>query len=335
MKKKVTLFAATLLSASIFICGNVNANERTGREIREILGELTQELNVAQQKVAKIEEERLSKKNATAKDLLPQRAKALKDLEKLSDKYHGEKSPVQRKALSRQIESKIMKTSELGTDFVESMKDDLVFQDRELAVIQETLSGVILKMEKLSALTGKSNKGISAKNARLRARKSLHNLARMVEVFATKHHNNQQWGAIRQTIMLQDKLLRHNSLTHNKVQQMLKNQQKLYEQVLAQVVVARRGLQAERQTLIQITIGDLAKFILRKTANLHLGTQSVLQIGKVAFQDSLSRQRELEKYMSQDQDIGLSPAHGGSVTTQTASTDAPNGYENYLNGTIN
>ncbi len=334
MKKKITLLAATLLSANIFICGNVSANERTGREIREVLGDLTQELNVAQQKVAKIEEERLSKKNANAKNLLPQRAKALKDLEKLSDKYHGEKSPELRKELSRQIESKILKTSELGTDFVESMKNDLIYQDKELAIIQETLSGVILKMEKLSTLTGKNNKGISAKNARLRARKSLHNLAKMVEVFATKHRNNQQWGAIRQTIILQDKLLRYNSLAHNKVQQMLKNQQKLYEQVLAQVVVARRGLQAERQTLVQITIGDLAKFILRKTANLHLGSQSVLKIGKVAFQDSLSRQRKLEKYMNQDQDIGLTLTSGGDVAAQTA-TDAPAGYEDYLNSAIN
>ena len=333
MKKKITLALAALTAVNTFFCGSAFADEKTGREIREVLGDLTQELNVAQEKVAKIEEERLTQKNASAKNLLPQRAKALKDLEKLSDKYHGAKSPEVRKELSKQIESKIMKTSELGTDFVESIKNDLVFQDKQLAVIQETLSGVILKMDKLGKLTKKNNKGISTKTAKLRARKSLHNLAKMVEVFATKHHNTQQWGAIRQTIMLQDKLLRNNSLANSKIQLMLENQQKLYEQVLAQVIVARGGLRAEKQTLLQITIGDLAKFILRKTANLHLGNQSVLKIGKVAFQDSIDRQRKLESYMSQDQDIGLSMSDG--VSTQTASSDAPVDYQNYLNSTIN
>ena len=335
MKKKITLVTAALISASIFICGNTRADEKTGREIKEVLGDLTQELNVAQQKVAKIEEERLSKKNADLKNLLPERAKALKDLEKLSDKYRDEETPEKRKELSKQIENKIMKTSELGTDFVESMKNDLVYQDKELAIIQETLSGVILKMEKLAALTSKNGKSVSTESARLGARRSLQNLARMVEVFATQHHNNQQWGSIRQTIMLQDKLLRQSSVANNKVQQMLDNQRQIYEQVLSQVVIARRGLQAEKQTLAQITIGDLAKFILRKTANLNLGNQSVLKIGKIAFQDSVARQQELEKYISQDQDIGLSPASGGSVATRTAYTDVPMDYENYLNSTIN
>ncbi|MBU8902624.1 MAG: hypothetical protein KOO69_07780 [Victivallales bacterium] len=333
MKKNITLALIALTTVNTFFCGTALADEKTGREIREVLGDLTQELNIAQEKVAKIEEERLTQKNTTAKDLLPKRAKALKDLEKLSDKYHGANSPTVRKELSKEIESKILKTSELGTDFVESIKNDLVYQDKQLNVIQETLSGVILKMDKLSALTQKNNKGISTQAAKLRARKSLHSLAKMVEVFAAKHHNTQQWGAVRQTIMLQDKLLRNNSLAQNRIQLMLENQQKLYEQVLAQVIVARGGLKAERQTLLQITIGDLAKFILRKTANLHLGNQSVLKIGKVAFQDSLDRQRKLESYMSQDQDIGLSMSDG--ISNQTASTDAPVDYQTYLNSTIN
>jgi hypothetical protein len=333
MKKKITLALVALTAVNTFFCGTALADERTGREIREVLGDLTQELNVAQEKVAKIEEARINQKNTTEKDLLPKRARALKDLEKLSDKYHGADSPDKRKELSKQIESKILKTSELGTDFVESIKNDLIFQDKQLSVIQETLSGVILKMDKLAKLTKKNNKGVSTKTAKLRARKSLHNLAKMVEVFATKHHNTQQWGAIRQTIMLQDKLLQNNSLAHNKIQLMLDNQQKLYEQVLAQVIIARGGLKSERQTLLQITIGDLAKFILRKTANLHLGNQSVLKIGKVAFQDSLDRQRKLENYMSQDQDIGLSV--NGDISNQTASTDAPVDYQKYLNNNIN
>lgn len=332
MKRKVTLALAALTAVNTFFCGTTFADEKTGREIKEVLGDLTQELNVAQEKVAKIEQARLAQKKSTAKNLLPERAQALKDLEKLSDKYHDAEAPEVRKELSKQIESKIMKTSELGTDFVESIKNDLVYQDKQLEVIQETLSGVILKMDKLALLTQKNNQGISTKDAKVRARKSLQNLAKMVEVFATKHHDAQQWGAIRQTIMLQDKLLQNNSLAHNKIQLMLENQQKLYEQVLAQVIVARKGLQAEKQTLLQITIGDLAKFILRKTANLHLGDQSVLKIGKVAFQDSLERQRKLESYMSQDQDIGLTMSDG--VSSQTAATDVSKDYQSYLSSTI-
>lgn len=334
MKKNLTLLTAAMLGASALFCGDVVADERTGREIKEVLGDLTQELNVAQKKVAKIEEERISKKNATVKNLLPQRAKALKELEKLSEKYHYEKDPAKKKELSKQVESKIMKTSELGTDFVESIKNDLVYQDKQLQVIQETLSGVILKMEKLAKLTKGKGDAASSATAKLKARKSLHNLAKMVEVFATKHRNNHQWGSIRQTIMLQDKLLRHNSLAHNKIQYMLKNQKKLYEQVLAQVVVARRGLSAEKQTLVQITIGDLAKFILRKTANLHLGNESVLKIGKLAFKGSFERHKKLETYMKQDSDIGLSMT-GDAEEIKSASTDAPAGYDEYLESTIN
>lgn len=122
MKKKITLALAALTAVNTFFCGTAFADEKTGREIREVLGDLTQELNVAQEKVAKIEEQRLTQKNANAKDLLPQRAKALKDLEKLSDKYHSAKSPDTRKELSKQIESKILKTSELGTILLSQSK---------------------------------------------------------------------------------------------------------------------------------------------------------------------------------------------------------------------
>ncbi|MDD5597530.1 MAG: hypothetical protein PHV82_06275 [Victivallaceae bacterium] len=335
MKKKIILAAAVLTAVNVFFPAAIRADEKTGREIKEVLGDLTEELNAAQQKVAKIEEERISYKNAAAQNLLPERAQALKDLEKLSNRYHEEKSPEERTKLAKQVESKILKTSELGTDFVETMKNDLLYQDKQLAVIQEPLSGVILKMEKLAVLTAKNDKGLSALDAKLRARQSLQNLAKMVEVLAKKHNNSQQWGSVRNTIMLQDKLLRYNSLAHGKIELMLENQKKLYEQVLSQVIVARSGLKAERQTLLQITISDLAKFILRKTANLHLGSQSVLQIGKIAFQDSVARQQKLESYMNQDQDIGLTINSGEDVSSQTASSDVSAEYEKYLNSSIN
>jgi hypothetical protein len=330
---KVVIVLFVVAMVNIFCCHSLRAAEKTGRQIKEVLGDLTRELNTAQQKVAKIEEERLAKKHSVSKELLPNRAKALKELERLSERYHEEDNPEIKKTMSKEIESKILKTSELGTDFVESIKNDLVYQDKQLAVIQETLSGVILKMNKLAVLTAKSQKGISPKAAKLKARKSLHNLARMVEVFAVNHRNKQQWGAIRHTILLQDRLLRHNSLANSKIQEMLDNQQKLYEQVLAQVIVARQGLQAEKRTLVQITIGDLAKFILRKTANLHLGNQSVLKIGKIAFQDSFKRQQQLERYMGQDQDIGLTMSTNEDAGT--AAAEAPVNYQEYLESTIN
>jgi hypothetical protein len=335
MKRKIILAAAVLTAINVFLPVSAKADEKTGLEIKEVLGDLTEELNAAQAKVAKIEEERVSHKNAAAKNLLPERAKALKDLEKLSNQYQAEKVPEKRTELAKQIEGKILKTSELGTDFVESMKNDLVYQDKQLSVIQETLSGVILKMEKLETLTAKNDKGVSAQDAKLRARQSLHNLAQMVEVLAKKHSNSQQWGSIRSTIMLQDKLLRYNSLAQGKVQDMLATQKKLYEQVLAQVIVARGGLKAERQTLVQITVSDLAKFILRKTANLHLGNQSVLQIGKVAFQDSVERQEKIASYMNQDQDIGLTVNGGEDVSSHSGSADVSAEYEKYLNNSIN
>ncbi|MDD5729035.1 MAG: hypothetical protein PHV59_10780 [Victivallales bacterium] len=333
MKVKTVIALTVLAMLNIFYGYGLRADEKTGREIKEVLGDLTRELNTAREKVATIEQERQAKQESVRKNLLPERAKALKELEALSARYQEAGVPEVKTQLAKEIESKILKTSELGTDFVESMKNDLMYQDKQLAIIQETLSGVILKMDKLAGLTAKNGNNISDEGVRLRARKSLQNLARMVEVFAARHRNKQQWGAIRHTILLQDRLLRHKSLENDKIQLMLNNQQKLYEQVLAQVIVARQGLQAEKQTLLQITVGDLAKFILRKTANLHLGNQSILKIGKIAFQDSLQRQRQLENYMNQDQDIGLTLDSGENV--QAASAEVPANYQKYLEHTIN
>jgi len=69
MKRKITLTLAALTAVNVFFCGTVSADEKTGREIKEVLGDLTQELNVAQEKVAKIEKARLAQKNANAKTM--------------------------------------------------------------------------------------------------------------------------------------------------------------------------------------------------------------------------------------------------------------------------
>ena len=115
---------------------------------------------------------------------------------------------------------------------------------------------------------------------------------------------------------------------------MLDAQKKLYEQVLAQVTIARRGLQGEREILAQVGLGEVAKSMLRKAAGLLMGNQSINQIGEVAFMKSEQRQQQIMNFLEQDQDGGAYTGTTASENTAKTAIDYPSGYKEYLNSTV-
>jgi hypothetical protein len=334
MKKRYKMKFIACCVAGICMAAAVQADEKTGREFSELVKEMNQELSSAKIKVERIEEARLANKKAAPEKVLPARAEALKKLEKLSRELDRAKDPAVKKEVAAQVETQVLKVAELSTDFLESMKNDVVSQDKQLEVIEESLSEVIMKMGKLKKLAaGNGKNGESPELVRYRARKSLRSLAETVEIFAARHRNAQQWGQVRQTIMLQDAILRRSTIATDKIQKLLEVQQKLYEQVLAQVTIARRGLQTEKEILAQVGLGEIAKSMLRKAAGLLLGNQSITQVGEAAFVKSEIRQQQVLSFLEQDQDAGIYSVASGS-NSSSASAGYPSGYKEYLSKNI-
>ncbi len=328
--KSGMILAVSAGCAVCFLTADLRADERTGREFSELVKELNNDLSTAKQKVEQIEEERLSQKKAAPKKILPERAVALKKLESLSREFDKAKNPEVKKEISTQIEGQVKTVTRLSTDFLESMKNDLVTQDKQLEIIEESLSDVIMKMGKLQRIAAQDTNGVSPELAKYRARKSLHNLAQMVELFASKHRNAQQWNSVRRTIMLQDAVLKRSTVATDKIQKLLDTQKKLYEQVLAQVTIARRGIESEKKILAQVGLGEIAKSMLRKAAGLLLGNQSITQLGETAFIKSEQRQQQVLDFLEQDQGNGVYGRDSLGESVETSSSALPENYRNYL-----
>ncbi len=322
--------ALAVVAVASGLASEVRADEKTGREFRELVNSVNQNLSTAKDKIKAIELRRESQRKANPVKVLPARAAALRELEKLSKQFDQAKLPEEKEALSNQIENQVLKVTELGTDFLESMKNDLISQDTQLEIVEESLSDVVMKMGKLQNLAQKSESGASPELENFQARKSLYNLAQTVELFAGKHRDAQQWEAIRRTIMLQDAILRRSNLATDKIQELLSAQKKLYEQVLAQVVIARRSLQGEKEILAQVGLGEIAKSMLRKAAGLLLGNQSITQLGEVAFLKSEERQQQVLNFLEQDQDSGLYNGLNSGKSSPDTVGGFPSGYKAYL-----
>ncbi|HJO94722.1 MAG TPA: hypothetical protein QF753_15090 [Victivallales bacterium] len=328
------LICVTVLFSFISASG-VYADEKTGREFNELIKEMNNELSTAKQKVEKIEKQRLAQKKVNPDKVLPERSKALGELEELKGEMDKEKNPTERKVLERQMNDKVIEVSQLSTDFIESMKNDLQSQDQQLEVVESSLSDVVIKMNKLKGIVNGYHNGTNSEAARLTARKNLHKLAQMVEIFAEKHKNAQQWTHVRRTIMLQDRILRKGSMATDTIQNMLNDQQRIYEQVLAQVSIARRALQSEKEILAQVALGEIAKSMLRKAAGLLVGNESIAQIGESAFVESEQRQQQIMNFLEQDQDEGIYTGINMNTGNNISGNYHPDGYEEYLNNGIN
>ena len=333
--KKTNLRSITIIVffITLFAGYSTMADEKTGREFNELINELNNELSTAKEKVEKIEEKRIEQQKNEPGNILPERAKALKELEINTREMDRAKTPEMKKEYAGKVEEQVLKVSELSTDFIETMKNDLTAQSEQLQVIEDSLSHVIMKMDKLKTLAKKNLGGENSEVVKVRARKSLQNLAKMVELFANKHKNAQQWQHVRKTIMLQDKILRRGTAATDTIQDMLDNQQKIYEQVLAQVSIAGRALESEKEILAQVSLGEVAKTMLRKASGLLLGNNNITQIGEAAFIQSEQRQQSIMDFLEQDRDQGFYTGIDSTVTS-SGSSSIPDGYSDYLNESI-
>ena len=335
-KKEKNKIACVIVVLGMFLSVGVKADEKTGREFNELIKEMNDELSTAKEKVEKIEEQRVAQSNVNPAEVIPERAKALSELEKYKKEMDKELNPVRKKELEKKVENKVLQVSKLSADFIETMKNDLQSQDQQLEIIEESISDVILKMDKLRGLVRKNLNGSSPEEAKLKARKSLHSLAQMVEVLATKHKNARQWTHIRRTIMLQDRILQKGAFSTSAIQKMLTAQQNVYEQVLAQVSVARRAISSEKDILTQVALGEVAKSMLRKAASLLVGNESIARVGETAFVQSEVRQQHIMSFLEQDQSKGVYTGIDMNISSGNSSSSLPDGYQDYIkNGITN
>ena len=324
-----TITAAALAVVSVVTM----AEERTGREFNELVRELNKELSEAKVKVRAIEAEHQAKSPKTEKKLLPERETAMRELSELSHDLKEARTDAEKQAAEQKVQDQILHVAELSTDFLERQKNELVNQDKQLAVMEDALSNVILKLDKLAAIAGQeadTADGKTEEERRVAARRELQGMARMVEMFAKKNPNSRHWRSVRQTIMLHDAVLRGNGQNGRKLQDILGAQKQMYEQTHAQIILARKAIAEERGLLGRIALGEVARSTLRKAANLLLGNHSVQDIGKAALDQSTDRQAQLFKFLAQDREV--------DTTMNPASAEfdrgTPEGYADFLNEDI-
>ena len=235
-----TITAAALAVVSVVTM----AEERTGREFNELVRELNKELSEAKVKVRAIEAEHQAKSPKTEKKLLPERETAMRELSELSHDLKEARTDAEKQAAEQKVQDQILHVAELSTDFLERQKNELVNQDKQLAVMEDALSNVILKLDKLAAIAGQeadTADGKTEEERRVAARRELQGMARMVEMFAKKNPNSRHWRSVRQTIMLHDAVLRGNGQNGRKLQDILGAQKQMYEQTHAQIILARKA----------------------------------------------------------------------------------------------
>lgn len=323
--KRIIIFilAASALAA---VTTTINADERTGRELGMLVKELDQELAEARSKVEVLEKQRVENMKGVPADILPKRGEALRELENLTNDFDDEKNPQDKRVLADQIEKKVLEIAGHSADFLENQKNSLVNQDQQLEVIEETMSTIIRKMNRLEALTANGKNGTDGEEMRAKARKSLRNVAKMVEMLAARDGKSQRWRSVRQTIALQNKLLKRTLASGDKIQQMLKSQKQVYEQVLAQISIARQQIAIERDVLGQVALGEVARSLLRRAAGLLLGNHSIQDIGRMAVLKSEERQQDLLAFMEQDEING--DVYSG--LDDESYDDYPDGYQDFL-----
>ncbi len=310
------------------------ADEQTGREFSELVRELNKELADAKAKVRVLEEKHQANVKTDALEVLPERQKALKDLQGLTQQLKKAPNDRTKKDLEGKVQDQVIRVAELSADFLENHKDELVNQDKQLEVIENALGKVILKLDRLKTLAEKSGEETTKEDIRRQktaARRELQGMARMVEVLAKNNPKSQHWNSVRQTILLQDAVLQRGVTDSSRLQDMLEVQKQVYEQTHTQIVLARRGIAEERKLVAQVALGEVARSMLRKAAGLLLGSHQVENIGEATLAKVDLRKKSLLQFLDQDQGVDQSFDVSGSI----GNNDAPSGYEDYLKKDIN
>lgn len=295
----------TLCSGWLLLALTGQAAERTGREINELVRELNRDLAEAKTKVEQMEQERLARGSEASEEVLPDRAEALGKLEEATSDLDAAEDPEAKKALAAEVESRVLEVAKLSADFLEAEKLDLVSEDEQLAVIEEALANAVAKMGKLHALARAAGGALTREQqlaAQRQSRRDLQKVAKMVELLAPATGDSKRWHSVRQTIALQSALLRRAAVDQTPVHRMLAEQQRVYEQALAQIVLARQGIAKDRSLLAQVALGEVARSLVRRAASLLLGTSGVRNIGAAALAKAERRQQNLLAFLEQDRE---------------------------------
>ncbi len=325
---------ATIMATGIALAGMTGfADEKTGREFSELVRDMNKELAAAKVQVRKIDEAHRNRYPTKPKAILPKRKTSLEALRKLSKDLAETEDVAKRKALENQVQDQVIKVAEISADFLEYNKDELINQDKQMAIMENALANVILKLDRMTALTASTNAKDKDqfKRERIEARRELQSMARIVEMFAKKSPKSYHWQGVRQTILLQDAVLRKSMAGNGKLTEMLAIQKQVYEQTHAQIALARQGIAEERKLLSQIALGEVARSMLRKAAGLLLGDFRVENVGMAALSQSEGRQKSLMAFLDQDYEIET----GGVEARNDNKNGVPEGYDSFLNSDIN
>jgi len=332
MKGKITLMAVFLLAGAFA----APAVEKTGAEISSLIKSLDNDLTVAKEKVDKLESERKSFISAKPEKVLPERADALRTLDDIAGKFDNAEEPNEKKAYEKKLEDQALKVAKLSADYLENHKNVLLNQDKQLEVMEEALSSVIGKMDKLQKITekglGGKDGGMTAEQAKVQARKNLRNLATVVEMFAGKDDGTHQWKSIRQTIMLRDALLKRSTATEGNVQKLLLAQKEVYEQVLSQVCLIRQSLQEEKRIVAQAALGEIARSMLRKAASILIGNSNIEGLSTNALAQMENRSQNILDFLQQDTENGSNTYYS---LNSSSGNQYPDGYQDWMDSKIN
>ena len=297
-------FISSLAISGMFFGATIQAQEKTGGQVQELIQEMNDEIAAARKKIEVLDAERARSQQANPKDALKKRKKALKALEQSVEKMNAADNENERKAYSRQVEEKVVRVSEISADYLTGMKIGLNNQDKQMKLMEEVLSGIIYKLDKLHELAEK--RGTSSKSDKeiSETKNKIKSMAHMVEMLSQATPQTQRWKGVRQTLVLQNAMLKRSKINGDKLRQRLKSQKQSYEQALAQISEARMRLETDKQLLAELALGEVAQSSLRQVAGLLLGNMNIGNIGENILAKSEKRQESLLQFLDQGENGG-------------------------------
>ena len=148
VKSLISFYMCTFVVAT-----SAYAVEKTGGDFQELLQEMNEEISQARVKIEALDAERVKLKDNNPQESLGKRKEALKELESSVEAMNNTDDEQERRAYSKDVEAKIVKVSETSADYLEMMKDDLLSQDKQMKLMEDVLSGVIYKLDKLHEIS--------------------------------------------------------------------------------------------------------------------------------------------------------------------------------------
>jgi len=256
----------TKLIVMLIIVGNI---AYAGQVSNQLLKELSHSINLARHNMEKLDAKlpRSSKTDIAA--IIKGRAKAIKEFRELYASFKLTKSSSLKKILLIEMRQKNFQIMKFNTVFFSFMKNDLDIQDKQLKIIEDSLPGIIKQMDKVNELTAKANNEIYLEVENVAAHKNLCNFAEMIADFSKKYPQT-NCNIIRQSIAIQNTILQDSNSNSNKIKKILAVQSFFYRKLLLQVIVARQGLQSEKEVTEQVQLCEKVDSISRETDILSL-----------------------------------------------------------------